>query len=672
MMGSLGSLVVSLAMDTARFAGDIGKAGQQLERLKGVAMKAGAAIGASIAGAGSAIALMVKDAIDQADEMSKLAQSMGMGAEGLSALAYSAKLADVELETLGKAMLKLAGGMSDAAQGTGAMKDALDAMQLSAVDKTTGKLKTQRDMLLEIAEKFASYADGSEKTALASAFFGDKLATKMIPFLNQGKAGIEELEAEARKLGIVLTDEAGLAAEAFNDNLTRLGAVKQGLVNRIMVNLIPSLSALTDKLIESGKNSGFLESAAVAAAGGVRVLASAAVATWMAFRAAAENISTVVGALYLAASGDFRLAWITLQQGAKNTVGIMKEGGQLIEAIWDTTAKKVEGKADGNGSKLAAPALKGAQKSKAAVDKAAKEAERAAQRIQDVMSGIFDEVATFGMDEGQRKLFDLESMGASPAQLQAAREMLEMLRGLKRAQDDAADSAEKSKAKQDAIKSLYEETRTPAEKLAAEIDRINKLLNYGKDNWDLYARAMFKAQDDFDKAMNENTEAVKKAEEAGKQFGNIFSSALEDVIVQGGGARDVVKGLEQDIIRMITRLAVTEPLQNWIAGLFKGAMSGGSGGFDWGAIFGKVIGAFGGAGANGIEMTSGQRYLVGERGPEWVVPTRDAQVVPAAANGDTYNVHLHGFKGDPEELRRSSAQIARQTAGAVRMGRRAS
>ena len=52
-----------------------------------------------------------------------------------------------------------------------------------------------------------------------------------------------------------------------------------------------------------------------------------------------------------------------------------------------------------------------------------------------------------------------------------------------------------------AIKHLYEETRTPQEKFAEQLARINELFLTGQIGSDLYRRAMNKAQEDLDKTV---------------------------------------------------------------------------------------------------------------------------------------------------------------------------
>lgn len=60
-------------------------------------------------------------------------------------------------------------------------------------------------------------------------------------------------------------------------------------------------------------------------------------------------------------------------------------------------------------------------------------------------------------------------------------------------------------------------------------------------------------------------EKTSKAKTFAEEFGLTFSSAFEDAIVKGGDLSDVLEGLEQDILRIILRKQVTEPLGDLIS-----------------------------------------------------------------------------------------------------------
>jgi hypothetical protein len=112
-------------------------------------------------------------------------------------------------------------------------------------------------VLLEIATVFAGLEDGAVKSALAVELFG-RSGLDLIPFLNQGAAGIAQLTAEAERLGLKLTAETARAAEAFNDNLTALKASSTSLGIALTGELLPELLNITNAMREAAREAGVL------------------------------------------------------------------------------------------------------------------------------------------------------------------------------------------------------------------------------------------------------------------------------------------------------------------------------------------------------------------------------------------------------------------------------
>lgn len=633
-MAALGSLVVSLAVDMARFTGDIGKAAYQWEKFGKDAAKVGAALGTAISAASVAAAAMVKQAIDQADAMTKAAQSAGTTTEALSTLSYAANLAGVEQEELGKSLVFLSRGMVEFADGSGEAARAFSAMGLE-VKNADGSLKSSDKMLGEIAEKFASYQDGAAKSALAVQLFG-RAGAKLIPFLNAGSKGIEELREEARKLGIELDSGTGRAAEQFNDNLTRLNRVKDGLVLTIARELLPSLNAMTDQLVESAKQSGALEAVSKAAATGIRLLATAAAIVAGTFKVAGDSIGTVVAALIEAAKGNFRIAWEILKSGAEDNAKTISGIAEFVGSVWETQASKIAGTAENTGGKIAAPLMVAARKGKNAADRLAQEAARAYKQVEDQIAAIAREMDTFGQPEADIRLFDLKAMGATPEQLERAGLFLRMLQQIKDQYELKAQATERAANTEREIAQVYQQTRTPIEKLNIELARLNELRSHGMD-WDTYARAVMNAQDEFDAATKKVGETTKQNNDLARELGLTFTSAFEDAIVGGKGLRDVLSGIQQDILRIVIRKSITEPVGNWISGAIA----------NMGSLSMR---------ADGGPISAGRPYLVGERGPEVIIPKVSGTVVPNHQLGGPNVVQQFTING--EMSRSQEARLA--------------
>lgn len=240
-----GSIVVDLLLKTGSFEGDSKKAARSLKDFEKTVKTSAIALGALATTAVVAFGVMVKKSINAMDEMSKLSQSVGVSVEALSSLAYAADLSGVSTEELAKNLGRLTKGMSDAAQGMGEAKKAFDSLGIDV-----GGLQSADQALLELADKFAGMQDGAQKTALALQLFG-KSGMSMIPFLNMGRTGVAQLQAEADRLGVTLNTQTAQAAERFNDNLTRLGAIGQGVANQIASAMLPALEKLTAQMFNA-------------------------------------------------------------------------------------------------------------------------------------------------------------------------------------------------------------------------------------------------------------------------------------------------------------------------------------------------------------------------------------------------------------------------------------
>ena len=208
---------------------------------------AGLLAGASIAALGVGITALVMPVARVGDEFFKLSQKTGVSVEALTALDYAAKLSDVSTEGLTKALQKLSVAMFDTQINGVEGSAALKALGVSATD-VNGKIRPTEQVLLDLADKFSAMPDGADKAALAVKLFG-KEGLAIIPFLNQGREGITALMEEAQRLGLVMSEDVARASEVFNDNLTRLSAIFEGVQRQIGAAVIPVLADFTEQVI---------------------------------------------------------------------------------------------------------------------------------------------------------------------------------------------------------------------------------------------------------------------------------------------------------------------------------------------------------------------------------------------------------------------------------------
>ncbi len=152
--------------------------------------------------------------------------------------------------------------------------------------------------------------------------------------------------------------------------------------------------------------------------------------------------------------------------------------------------------------------------------------------------------------------------------------------------------------------------------------------------------------------------AQKGLNDAQRYFGDAAIDALEDLIVNGAKAEDVVKRLASSLAKAALQAALmgSGPL----AGIFGTAGTGGNVGGLFGALFGR---------ATGGSVNAGQAYRVGERGPETFVPTSPGRIVPAARGGGGIVVNVqNNTPAQVETKPRSDGgfdMVIRQVEGAI-------
>lgn len=142
---------------------------RNFQQLQAGAVAITGAVGLAVAGVASVVEtldrLNPKPIIDAADQLNKLSQRTGIAVETLSAYQYAAKLADVSNDELSASLKRLNINIAAAARGEAEQAGAFKAIGVSVVD-SAGKVRTADQVFEDIADRFASYADGPKKSRL--------------------------------------------------------------------------------------------------------------------------------------------------------------------------------------------------------------------------------------------------------------------------------------------------------------------------------------------------------------------------------------------------------------------------------------------------------------------------------------------------------------------------
>lgn len=149
-------------------------------------------------------------------------------------------------------------------------------------------------------------------------------------------------------------------------------------------------------------------------------------------------------------------------------------------------------------------------------------------------------------------------------------------------------------------------------------------------------------------ALNQQIEAVTKADQNWRQFQGELSDTFVDLAKNIGDAGNILKEFADSIAEMITRSIAeswAENITSWFKGAAKGADGkGGSTGGGWGEWIGAIFGAlFGGGKASGGWAAPNRIYEVNERGLEMAtVGGRDYMLTGSSPVHVTPNSRLGG------------------------------
>jgi hypothetical protein len=181
---------------------------------------------------------------ESAESMLKLSDATGLTTKQLYGLQYVANMTSTPFETVQSDLTKLARAMEEAAANADSGPGrAFKAMAIS-VEDANGKLRPMGDIVDALAAKFASYASGTDKTALELQLFG-RTGSDLNALLKElGEQGLAAAGDKAAALGLVLGGQASEDAKKYEENIHLLTGAWQGFVNEVMGAVVPALNAV--------------------------------------------------------------------------------------------------------------------------------------------------------------------------------------------------------------------------------------------------------------------------------------------------------------------------------------------------------------------------------------------------------------------------------------------
>ena len=547
-----------------------------LQKLTGKITRGFGGIGSAIAAAFGGAA--IKKIIDSGDKIQKLNQQLGISTEVLSEYRFVAELTGTSFEAISKGFAKLGKNASDAAKGLSTPKRALEDLNINIDDF----LKLPIDEQFEVVtDRLRGVSNESDRVRISMDLMG-RSGVELLSVMNEGSEGIKNMRAEARKLGLSLSQEETDAMAGFNDAVLRLKSALAGLITDILVPILPLIISFIDALREGGDTVVFISSAigTMLGLGLVAWLTTSTAAVWSFTTALLANplgavavaISLVVAGL-VTLSRKFGKAKIATEQHND----VLENTKKLYSEVGNSLTQLEHARVRDNLSIL--------QNTKTQIENDLKRVASAVETAKKIF-------AVYG-DVDKRRFPGLE---AKEKELQ--KQLEEINKQIAKGQELLSKPTEETRKSgaviktmndlQNEAKKIFEQTRTPLENYNTEMKNLNDLLKQGLIDQETFNRAMDQSKERFDsleeKAVSVFDVIKEKSREASENLIDRFSDSVfgvgESVKSMKEIFSDFFKELQAEILKVTLKKAVFG--DDGKGGLLGGLLGGDGGGLSGG------------------------------------------------------------------------------------------
>ena len=539
-MATIAKLMVDLGMNSAAFTKGareaqsvFGKLQKSFSGLTGVI-----AAGAAAFGAYKAVGF-VEAQMKAIDVNAKVSDSLGIQMEKLIAIQHAGDLAGAGVDEVNTAL----GKMVKSFDGPEKAQAAFDKLGLSADEL---RKKDPGEAFKTIAESFKNL-DAVDRANVAVDIFG-KAGQKLIPLMLGGADAINKAAAETVAYGTAISRVDAAQVEAANDAWTRAKAALTGVATQLAVGLAPVLEAAANKFTEMATSGGGIKEKVGPAieyvAGGIASIADGlqfCVAAFQTFEAIGQGamggVLKAIGFVDQAIRDMY--AYMNNTPKTQSGIGLMADNmiasaGKSLDKAQKNIDALFQGKGESWGDKLMAKFrdINNASKANAAAAAGAKnpvkdaaddiadaveKLDPSAEKLKGIFASLQDDITTFFMTDKEKKVFEIQTLGATPDDVARLKIMIDTLANLRK-------EADKTKKAADALKDMYEEgarltesLRTKDEKFSDEMDKLNRMLMSGAIDVDVYALAVAAAKKELEglaEGLAEVQERMGRASEA--------------------------------------------------------------------------------------------------------------------------------------------------------------
>lgn len=627
----------------------IDKASKPLNDLKGnltdfgkVASKVGMAIGAATGVVVAGFAAMAVRAVQSVNDIRIAAEQVGVSVDFLSGLKFAAAVDGVNFDQLRDSFKDFSKILVEAQDPASRAGKAFKAFGIDTLD-ASGNIRKSEDVFNDLADQFAQMPDGPTKAATAMALFGES-GLRLIPILNRGSEGIKKNREEAERLGVVIDETTATSAKEFNDSIVRIQNSTTGLFLGIAKELLPTLNALAAQVVDVVKNSqgfkSFISGFGMLFRGAVIAVKGLTTALYV----MGTGLGAVAAAIALVTKGEFTAAKNVLGAWVEDTKEANESHKKFVASIESGIPPQAEANKLTSVNTELQKKLTAALVNKTKADKAAEDALKAriaeAKRLGEQTEKEMDleEALRVKKEEAIKKVREeteeIEFQNSIMMLSNKERERAILLRQLEAAGvDTTAESVKNWIEQQLRIREVAAETEIYRKTVGSLVDKttewtktielLDKWMFDGKITLEQYDAAMkqFLKLDTkpAEQSVSQLDEFVKAAAQSMQNsmsdfFFNFMQGQLTDFV---GGFKAAIDRIVAD---MLAAQAATALFGDYAKGKGVGGLVGQLGGF--------LSGMFRAEGG-GVKKNS--PYIVGEKGPELMVPSVNGTILPNSA-----------------------------------------
>lgn len=227
MQATVGSLRVTLGLDSAAFERGVSNVKREATGLAGVLQGIdrkiggfGAALAGGLAAGGlTAAVAQLRSAITTIGDIGDRAAALGLTTDQIQKLQFAFASTGVASDEFNSAMDRFVNAVGDAQRGTGALKDIFDRFGVSLTN-ARGEQKSVNELFADFAEVLKNSKDAQERMNIAQDVFG-RGASKYLEALSGGKQGLNEFAQAAVSASAVVDEKLIQAADEFDRKWTQ-------------------------------------------------------------------------------------------------------------------------------------------------------------------------------------------------------------------------------------------------------------------------------------------------------------------------------------------------------------------------------------------------------------------------------------------------------------------